>query len=597
MDKYKTEGNEFHRLFLHSGFIMEISSEHLTLLLDRLSQDHAKNRDYIETLDFIKYLLERERFYENMLHKIFMLNSKYISIDAIYESIQKIRDKLQHELSIESFQFPEYIIESQYEHILDSLPEIVEFIRRNKVVVSNELINERQLEVSNQVIEIAIQKSSIRVHLLSIMMELNKVRKIQNFQYKDSNIEYIYLLTHNISYWKEFEIYRDLNFSLYIDYMSKNDELKLMKEVGFVKNNISDVLHFDFAKGTEYLSSLTISSAVKLLQPMYGDFEECFIVGDQLYSINLLIEVLRKIYELLYRKNNQFDEKTKVHKYGERALIREAGIDSKHINLLRLLSFDINNKEQKEHLVNFKPLIRIDKIYYLIPSHFNRVSIEKCIDKILSSEVKMVNSSEGKKGYLFEYHIESFFRESNIEFGKVSRDEKKGIPEFDGIFILDEYIFFYDAKASIKPENIQEAYNNFQSVFIKGFYQMIERINALQDAKKRKVISEKSKLNLEKKKLAPFIISNHFYFNGYRELVYIEDSKKRHIPIIDFSTLQKIIKTRKYPVWIYDSKMNSYRYFEQNFLTAKELYNYLCNQIEGLVLAAPPLFQLTDDRI
>jgi hypothetical protein len=597
VDKYKTEGNEFHRLFLHSGFIMEISSEHLTLLLDRLSQDHAKNRDYIETLDFIKYLLERERFYENMLHKIFMLNSKYISIDAIYESIQKIRDKLQHELSIESFQFPEYIIESQYEHILDSLPEIVEFIRRNKVVVSNELINERQLEVSNQVIEIAIQKSSIRVHLLSIMMELNKVRKIQNFQYKDSNIEYIYLLTHNISYWKEFEIYRDLNFSLYIDYMSKNDELKLMKEVGFVKNNISDVLHFDFAKGTEYLSSLTISSAVKLLQPMYGDFEECFIVGDQLYSINLLIEVLRKIYELLYRKNNQFDEKTKVHKYGERALIREAGIDSKHINLLRLLSFDINNKEQKEHLVNFKPLIRIDKIYYLIPSHFNRVSIEKCIDKILSSEVKMVNSSEGKKGYLFEYHIESFFRESNIEFGKVSRDEKKGIPEFDGIFILDEYIFFYDAKASIKPENIQEAYNNFQSVFIKGFYQMIERINALQDAKKRKVISEKSKLNLEKKKLAPFIISNHFYFNGYRELVYIEDSKKRHIPIIDFSTLQKIIKTRKYPVWIYDSKMNSYRYFEQNFLTAKELYNYLCNQIEGLVLAAPPLFQLTDDRI
>ncbi|NRS18783.1 hypothetical protein HP398_20290 [Brevibacillus sp. HB1.4B] len=599
-EMYRSDGIVFHRLLLHSGYLIVMKPDCIEVLLERLSSDEVNYQYYSETLEFISYLLRRKQYYDDKLQELFVSNSKYINVESIFTYIEKIQEKMKQGLSMNDEILPEFVIESQFEHILESFPEIIEFIRKYKVNIDGTKITAKQLEVSHEIIKLVGHKSSIRTSLLSTMMELTSVKKCKNFKYQDKNFDFIYFKSHNLSYWKQFEVYRDLNFMLYKNFIENADELELMKSSGLIKAFSTELLHIDWAKNTEYYSSRVIHNAVKLLQPMYGDMEQNFTFGDEVFSINSLILVLKKLYELQFKKDDCLGEKleiSQITRYGEKALMRALGISSKNVSLLRLLAFDISNLEQKEHLISFKPLIRFGKLYYLVPSHFDQVSIEKCIDKIISTEVKILNSSDGQKGYVFEENIEAFFKELNIEFARVAPDEHKGIPEFDGIFLLDDYIFFYDAKASIKPENLQEAYNNLQSVFYKGYYQLIKRTNVLLDEKKRGLIKAKTKLDIENKKLAPFLLSNHFYFNGYRDLKFTYGDKEKHIPIIDFSTFKKIMLTKKVPIWIYDEKINKYRNVEQSYNSAEELYNYLCNQIDGLMVTDAPFYQLTDDLI
>ena len=601
VNNYESRGDTFHKLFLHSGFLMVMNLVDIDDLLKKLSSNKEKNTEYLESLEYINYLLKRKRYYDDQLKDLFLKNSMHISVESLFKYIEKIKEKMLKGLSMDGESYPSFIVESQFSHILDSMPEILNFIRTNNVKLQNTKETKRQIEINHKIIKIVSHKSSIRSHLLSMMMELSKVKKISNYNYKGRIFDFVYMNLHNIPYWSQFEIYRDLNFTLYKNHLEEEEQLRLMKDIGFMKSFSSELIHIDWSKHSEYYSIETINSSLKLLQPMYGDLEDSFLVGEEKFSIKVLIEVLQKLFEFQFIKNDLLEESEKsseIYVYGERALIRVLGLSNKNVNLLRLLSFDLDDDiHHKEHLISCKPIIRSGKLYYIIPSHFNNVSIEKCIDKIVSSEVKIETNNDGKKGYKFEETIEDFFHDMNIEFARVDQDERKGIPEFDGIFILNDYVFYYDAKASIKPENIVEAYNNLKTVFAKGYLQLIERTKALINDEKRRIIEEKSKLNLKDKKLAPFILSNHFYFNGYRNLTFFEDNREIQVPIIDFNTLQKIISTKQIPLWNYDNKINKYRYSQQGYQSGEELYEYLCNQIRGLGIEQSPTYQLTEDFI
>lgn len=527
---YNSKGDDFHRLFLHSGFLMGMSPKGIDVLLMKLSVNKDKNQVYIDTMEFIIHLLKRKKYYDKSLKEILITHSGHINVDGLFKCIEQINEKKLKGISMDDEIYPQYIVESQFNHIINSISEVIEFIRDNNIIKNNKQYTEKQLEVSNKIIRILSHKASIRSHLLSTMMELTNVKKILNYSYEGKFFDFIYFSRHNIDYWSQFEIYRNLNYILYNNYMENNDQIDLMKETGVIKNYSSELLHFDLSKSSEYYSSKTMYTAVKLLQPMYGNLEGCFSVGKEIFSINTLIEVLKKIYELQYNRTEFHDgseNKNKIIVYGEKALIRAAGISNEKVSLLRLLAFDINDFEQKVHLISFKPLICIGKVYYIVPSHFKNVSIEKCIDKILSSEVKILKHDNGKKGY----------------------------------------------------------------------NQLIERTRTLMDGKKRKIIEEKTKIDLENKKLAPFILSNHSYFNGYRNLTFIEDNKEIQIPIIDFRTLQKIITTKKVSLWTYDNKINKYRHSEKKYESAEELYAYLCDQIYGLIVEDSPTYQITEDSI
>lgn len=600
VSNYETIGNVFHKLLLHSGFFVTSNFEELDEILRRLSLNKEKNIDYLETLDYISYLLKRRRYYYEELENVFEKYRANINIKSLFNHIERIKGEILKGFSLDGHEYPKFIVESQFDHILDSIPEIINFIKVNNIALQDIKETKKQAEINNEIIRIVSHSWSIRSHLLSIMMELTKVEKVTNYNYKGHTFDFVYMSLHNLPYWSQLETYRDLNYTSYMNHIEQEEKIRLMMDVGFIKNFSSDLLHIDWSKNARYFSNEAINSSLELIEMVYGDLEDSFLVEDSKFKIKDLVEVLKKMFELQFIKRDSMEENNKVSEitvYGEKSIIRALGLSNKHLKLLRLLAFNLGSAGPKEHLISFKPLIRHGKLYYIIPSHFNNVSIEKCIDKILSSEVKLETNKNGKKGYKFEETIGVFFREMNIEFARVERDGRKDIPEFDGIFIIDEYVFYYDAKASIKPENTMEAYNNLQTIVAKGFSQIIERTKALADDTKRKIIEEKSGLKLNNKKLAPFILSNHFYFNGYRELLFFENDEELQVPIIDFNTLKEIISSRQISLWNYDNKIKKYRKTLHKYKNAEELYNYLCNQINGLITENYPTYQITEDSI
>lgn len=600
VNNYESIGGVFHKLLLHSGFFVTSNPDELDDIFRRLSLNKEKNIDYLETLDYISYLLKRRQYYKEKLDNIFRKHGANINIKSLFNQIERIKGEMLKGFSLDGYEYPKYILESQFNHILDSIPEIISFIKLNSIKVQNIKETKKQIEINNEIIRIISHSSSIRSHLLSIMMGLTKVEKVTNYNYNGHIFDFVYISLHNLPYWSQLEIYRDLNYRLYMNHIEQEEKIRLMKEVGLIKNFSSELLHIDWSKNALYFSNEAVNRSLELIEMVYGDLEDSFIVENSKFNIKDLVEVLKKLFELQFIKSDSIEENKKISEtivYGEKSIIRALGLSNKHIKVLRLLAFDLGSAGPKEHLISFKPLIRHGKLYYIIPSHFNNVSIEKCIDKILSSEVKLEMNRDGKKGYKFEETIEVFFREMNIEFARVERDGRKDIPEFDGMFLIDEYVFYYDAKASIKPENTMEAYNNLQTIVAKGFSQIIERTKALTDDTKRLIIEEKSGLKLKNKKLAPFILSNHFYFNGYRELLFYENNEEIRVPIIDFNTLKQIIASKQVTLWNYDNKLKKYRKTFQKYINAEQFYNYLCNQINGLETENSPTYQITEDSI
>lgn len=151
------------------------------------------------------------------------------------------------------------------------------------------------------------------------------------------------------------------------------------------------------------------------------------------------------------------------------------------------------------------------------------------------------------------------------------------IPEIDGMFLIDNVIFIYEAKASIKPENFVEAFNFLKDSLLKAQDQIRERIDILEnDTVKRQFIEEQTGLSFEGKTIQPLIVCNHMFFSGYKELSVDE---ARHIPIIDFILLRKVITDRKAPVWELDKQTGRYRKEELETVAGEDLRNYFLDQI------------------
>ena len=66
------------------------------------------------------------------------------------------------------------------------------------------------------------------------------------------------------------------------------------------------------------------------------------------------------------------------------------------------------------------------------------------------------------------------------------------------------------------------------------------------------------------------------FFSGYKELS-VDES--RHIPIIDFILLKKVITDKKAPIWELDKQTGRYRKKELEVVTGEDLRNYFLNQI------------------
>lgn len=97
------------------------------------------------------------------------------------------------------------------------------------------------------------------------------------------------------------------------------------------------------------------------------------------------------------------------------------------------------------------------------------------------------------------------------------------------------------------------------------------------DTVRRQFIEKQTGLSFAGKTVQPLIICNHMFFSGYKELTVNEN---RHIPVIDFILLKRLIINRKALVWELEQQTGRYRQKEQEAATGEDIRNYLLNQVQ-----------------
>lgn len=611
--RYKGEGLYFHKIFLHSACAMGIKITDLKILLQFI--ETIEDRDYrlIESdIEYIVHLRERMERYDLKIEKNFRDLGPVIYIEDMFNYLEYIKHNMKEKgVSLDNHPYPKDILGSQFNHLLSSFSGIIEVIQILNIpskLKEPKKINNR----CRSIYEAVNSKESVRDLFLSLSVELSKATKIENSEINGKKFNKIYYSKHILSYWTEFAIYRDLNFHSQKDNILNTYESRdIMFKTKAMKAPLTNgLLRFDFAKALDNYAYNEVYSSFKLLIPIYGNKEtdvrlirsnSKFQISDflELYSsiLKLSLDVGGGEQEKILKKTNGF-----IKVMGEKQLMRYLGIENAKVELLRLLSFDIDEQKNQSFLVGYKPLIKRGEIYYILPTWISYVSIEKAIDKILSNDklVKVNLNHPSNKGYLFESSIESLFKGLKIPFAKLEQDKKNGIHETDGMFMIGDYVFLFDAKATIKPENLVESYNNLQGHLFSAYKQLVDRMNSLRSENVRGIIKRKTGIDLCGKHIAPFILMNHHFFNGYQELRVTNGEEDTHIPIVDFLTLKNILKSRKVPLWIYNEDKESYlrKYIPlKNPNDGKEFYEYLLNPMKGHLVREKPMFQVTEDDV
>ncbi|MED3801630.1 hypothetical protein P4562_06805 [Lysinibacillus xylanilyticus] len=609
-DGYELNATKFHKLFLHSGISLDLNKEELTKLLNGMSDSKM-----IEDIEFIIHLKERMVTHSNKIKDAYAISQKEISIEDLFNYLEFIKYRMvKEELSIDNKKYPKEILNSQYNHILDSFPEILKIIQTNNNfnLSGSYKVPKNIKQSSKEIFEAAGFKSILRSFILQLSMEHINATKTNDFKIQeDLPSRNIFHINKNLNYWTKLEKYRDLNYYYQEEHSIDTDEkqnLVVQKQILSI-NDQQQIFKMDLSKGDIWESEYTIRSSYKLLVPIYGGERRVFKLKGKShsYSIEELLTVYSSIYKLALdtkeKTYNNSCSKGFIKIIGKKSLIKTLKLDLKTQDLLELFTYDLNNKKIDTHLANYKPLIKINNVFFILPNWIISRAPEKVIDKILvGTNIELQSNNQIEKGHFFESTIETFFKTEKITFSKLERDADNDLPEIDGMFILGNYLFLFEAKATIKPESIMEAYNSLQEQLYKAFNQLQERTKKISiNLATQKLIKEKTGIDVSKKTIVPFILLNHSFFNGYQEFSFLLSDKKYSIPVIDFYTLKEIIKSKTIPIWQYNEVKNSYLRTEsilKNFESGETLHLYLLNQIQiGLPVEGTATLQLLEDGI
>jgi hypothetical protein len=319
-----------------------------------------------------------------------------------------------------------------------------------------------------------------------------------------------------------------------------------------------------------------------MLEFLYGSEDTVFEYQTDLYKIGELLEIAKALTEYAEKNDKLYyrGKYSSILKTVEcRQLLKMIGLPptSGRRKLLELFCFDLDQVKDKGYQADNKLLFRKGTLIYLLHSRIQAPTLIKVIDKILTNEVIVRYPEIKSRGIYFEECLEQFFRNNAIPFWKFSRKNGEKIPEIDGIFLIDNIIFIYEAKASIKPDSFFESFNFLKDSLLKAQRQIRERMDLLEtDTVRRQFIEKQTGLSFAGKTVQSMIICNHMFFSGYRELSVDEN---RHIPIIDFILLKMLIADRKVPVWELDRKNGRYKKKELQVSTGEDIQNYLLNQV------------------
>lgn len=255
-----------------------------------------------------------------------------------------------------------------------------------------------------------------------------------------------------------------------------------------------------------------------MLNFLYGSEDTEFIYQGNTFKISELLELAMALVKYAEQNDDVLNEKkpsSVLITMGSRQLLRRLGLHHtcNQKKLLDLLCFDL--AQNKHYQAGNKLLFKRNNLIYLLNSRIKSPTLIKVIDKILANEVTVMYPPKMDRGTYFEECLKKLFMDNAVPFWTVHRNADKEIPEIDGMFLIDDVIFVYEAKASVKPESLVEAFNFLKINLIKAQEQIRERIKMLKcDKVKRQFVEKQTGLSFEGKIIQPLIICNHMFFSG-----------------------------------------------------------------------------------
>ncbi|MBR0598600.1 hypothetical protein [Sinanaerobacter chloroacetimidivorans] len=591
--RYLDKGLEFHNIVLRSKILFEISLDNIKELYLRLEAVPEKIRTTARNdLNFILFVRNRQMICDKQI-KDLLINPEYkLCIEDILFHLEYTVKLIEGGKPFLGQPNNKKISSSQLEHLQESFDVVVEYIIKNSLPFSYKTpLKSKFQNICDQFFLLTSYLKSFRD-----LLEEHSYRSYIPYLLDD-----YWILNRNPEYWAKMEKYRDLN-DIYQEEIDKtlDEEVDLMQNVGALKiHGDNEVVRIDFAKASEFAVAMQIHQNYKKLIDIYGDPDTEFTYRDRNYSVNDLLCLIKAVYAYITEQN---EDKRNIKSaflclMGRKALLRAIGLDNaKEGNLLDLLSYDLNNDVNKHYLVHDKVLLKSDNLFFILPSRINEIAIERMLDKILTNQVavnfKRENKSE-QKGFVFEDNLENFFKSMGLKFGRVPQNKNRGVPEIDGMFVFDNYVFIYEAKASILPNSAIDTYNFLKDTLLKAREQIDCRMFLiLENPDAKAYIEQKSGIDIENLNLAPFILLNHRKFSGYKELK--SSFSDFYFPVVCFDDLKTILAQRIVPVWNYNKDKDMYARSVNPLNTGEELWNFMLNQFENLETMEEPIVHLND---
>lgn len=625
IEHYKKDYANFHRTFLHSGVALGLEEETFNKLIDLMFELQIPKI----ILDDMYFFRDKVKIYKAIDNNI-KENLKNFTAEEIigfFEYSMSNMDINQISYDLKSYSTKVHASQRNFilSHYYDILIELIQhtiFSKNQKKSFQN-----KQKFIYPTFNSIA-QKYSLNGLLLSVCTEQYKpilssivvnqentmilsiyqdkefhfpFKTEQNTNELDNVINPLYMMFFTQSFWKPNQIQRDLTDKYLNTHRFDIEEtINIMKESGCIRyDEQADTMYVNYTNKEKFFELKEKLDPEKILSQIYSIDDTTFMYNDRKYTIRELVDIYLKIqtYADIQYSQNIKNFNFKSHHYfdidGAKSFLRKIKLTARQNELLDLFLWDINNTTKNKKQNQFKPLLKIDNLLYLLPSLIQRLTLDTVIDSILSvSEIEKTLSQ--KKGFNFEKILENFFLKNEIKFFKLEKDELTGSSEIDGMFLYNDSLFVYEAKASIIQQNVVEMYDYLHStIYGKAYKQLIRRIDYITTHKT--LIEKKFDIRIDTTKIYPMIVMNHATYTGYQG--FSISSIQKEVAIVDYRLLKYTIEKKQSINWSFNDSDKKYKMIEKELIRAEDFYSYLQKPYRNLQSLDTPTIQITENGI
>ncbi|WP_444898363.1 hypothetical protein ACJJIX_16625 [Microbulbifer sp. VAAC004] len=547
--------------------------------------------DQGDVLGFFTYSIRyREKYGATLSENVNRLN--YYDLFSYLEwQLQRLAHK---NIGYDNRVANEHVSASMFSSLTSTIPWIVMMLDAKELVSGGKKKLSKRNSVGKKIISSAGYYRTISNEISNIFRGEYKVLSGEKFFHKYRVSESLrlqgfekmkYFLDLYNKEWRPSEIYRDLNFQYYHQREENKDIiLELGRRAGFIKSDdLKKEIRFDFDKGYSFQRLMSFQKVRASLSVVYGDIYRKFRFGDSTYCIDDLVVICEALDNVCRRYSKA--NKSRVGKGNaeifcgnKNQLMKALGVSSQKEKLLSLFVFDLVGKVGS--LSFDAPIYRAGLNYYFIPRYVMDLMYEKLIDRILSGNDVGLDFDRGvHKGHVFEEYLKEELGEAGYAVNSIKMDQRKGVPEIDGLFRLgSDHLVIYEAKASIPPEERDEAYRFVDNHISKALDQLDKRVEFVQQSPG--MIEERVGYPVKNLEVIPLIVSNAHYFSGSR----FTTPGGIDVWFLDATTFLRILCQSKINSWtaVGDKREYMYRYANRPLTTVeskisaiKKPYQYL----------------------